>query len=86
MADPEIQAQQQRATQLRALANHIDSLVSKPNKYSTETMKKWAGPNATQVRGDLAGWKTKCHTVAEALRTAAKDADKAAEDASKPKK
>ncbi|MBB5934680.1 WXG100 family type VII secretion target [Streptomyces zagrosensis] len=85
MADPEIEKLTQRATQLRSLADHIDSLVTRPKTQSTTQMKKWAGPNAEKVRGDLKSWHTKCTAVATKLRQMATDCDKTAEEAKKPK-
>ncbi|MFT2018058.1 WXG100 family type VII secretion target [Streptomyces sp. 796.1] len=85
MADPEIENLTKRATQLRSLADHIDSLVTKPKTHSTTQMKKWAGPNADKVRGDLNSWHTKCTTVATKLREMATQCDKSAENARKPK-
>lgn len=86
VADPEIENLTRRASQLRGLADEIEALVHKPKAHSTGTMKKWAGPNADKVRGDLRTWQTKCTTVAESLRAEARRCDKGAEDARKPKK
>ncbi|MYS93429.1 MULTISPECIES: hypothetical protein [Streptomyces] len=78
MANPDIQELNQRASQLRSLADHIDSLVDAAKKHSTIGMKTWSGPNADDVRGRLKGWQTTCGTVAKALRD---EAHKCAQDA-----
>ncbi|MFI8092389.1 hypothetical protein ACIF9R_29375 [Streptomyces sp. NPDC086080] len=78
MAQPEIQELNQRAGQLRSLADDIDSLVDTAKNHSTTGMKSWAGPNADEVRGKLKGWQTKCGTVAKALRD---EAQRCAQDA-----
>ncbi|MFH8368623.1 hypothetical protein [Streptomyces sp. NPDC018031] len=49
--------------------------MSSPKTYSTNTMKKWAGPNADKVRGELKTWHTKCTSVAKALRDKATEYD-----------
>ncbi|GGR73393.1 hypothetical protein GCM10010252_09930 [Streptomyces aureoverticillatus] len=85
MADPELQEQTRRATQLRSLADHIEGLPKAAHTFSTTQMKQWAGPHADDVRGDLKSWKTKCENVAEALRTVARDCDQAVKDAKKDK-
>ncbi|MET7764465.1 hypothetical protein ABZS86_29710 [Streptomyces sp. NPDC005355] len=86
MADPEIDKLTKRASQLRSLADDIDSLVDKPKNHSANAMKKWAGPNADKVRGDLRSWATKCASVAKALREEARRCDKSVEDAKSSKK
>jgi hypothetical protein len=60
-----------RANRLRALADEIEALPDAARTFATSTMKDWAGPNADQTRGDLGTWRTKCRTVADALRTEA---------------
>ncbi|MFJ4436250.1 hypothetical protein [Streptomyces sp. NPDC088923] len=83
MPDPEIANLTKRASQLRGLADEIDALVNRPKTQSTDTMRKWAGPNADKVRGELRTWKTKCESVAESLRAEARRCDKGAADAKK---
>ncbi|MEU5522466.1 hypothetical protein ABZ759_17835 [Streptomyces sp. NPDC047860] len=80
MGNPDIQELNQRASQLRSLADHIDSLVDTAMNHSTTGMKSWAGPNADDVRGKLKGWQTKCGTVAKALRDEAQQCAQDAKD------
>ncbi|MFG2722962.1 hypothetical protein ACGFW5_32375 [Streptomyces sp. NPDC048416] len=86
MANPDIQELNHRAAELRSLADHVESLMDQPRTYSTSTMKTWAGPNATDVRGKLSSWRTTCSTVAESLRTEAQQASQDAKDLQHPKK
>ncbi|MFJ3195195.1 WXG100 family type VII secretion target [Streptomyces griseoviridis] len=86
MANPDIQELNQRASQLRSLADHIVSLVDAAKKHSTTGMPSWAGPNADNVRGKLRSWQTTCGTVATALREEAQKATQAAKDLQNPKK
>lgn len=85
MPDPELQELTKRAAQLRSLADHIASIVDAPHTYATTTMKKWEGPHAIRIRGELKTWRTKCDTVAEALRDEARACDKSVKDAQRPK-
>lgn len=85
MANPEVQELTERATKLRSLAGHIEGMVNAPHTFATVTMKKWAGPHADRVRGDLKTWRTKCGTVAEALREEASACDKSAKELRNPK-
>lgn len=78
MANPDIQELNQRASQLRSLADHIDSMADAAKNHSTTGMKTWSGPNADDVRGKLKGWQTKCGTVAKLLRD---EAHQCAQDA-----
>lgn len=80
MANPDIQELNQRASQLRSLADHIDSLVDAAKNHSTTGMKSWAGPNADDVRGKLRTWHTTCGTVAKALRDEAQQCTQSAKD------
>ncbi|MDL2081566.1 hypothetical protein QNN03_34565 [Streptomyces sp. GXMU-J15] len=80
MANPDIQELNQRAGQLRSLADHIDQLVDAAKKHSTTGMKSWSGPNADNVRGKLKTWQTKCGTVAKALRDEAQKCTESAKD------
>ncbi|MDT0613569.1 WXG100 family type VII secretion target [Streptomyces lancefieldiae] len=86
MANPDIQELNQRASQLRSLADHIDGLVDAAKNHSTTGMKTWSGPNADDVRGKLKSWKTKCGTVAEALRDEAQKCAQGAKDLQNKKK
>lgn len=85
MADPAVQELTERATKLRSLAEHIASMADPSHTFATVTMKKWSGPHAERIRGDLKGWRTKCGTVAEALRDEARKCDKSATDLRNPK-
>ncbi|MFE4858964.1 hypothetical protein [Streptomyces sp. NPDC056670] len=85
MADPDLQELTKRASQLRSLADHIETMVDAPHTYATTTMKTWAGPHADRTRGDLKTWRGKCHTVAESLREEARTCDQSVKDAKKPK-
>lgn len=80
MANPEIQELNQRAAQLRSLADHIDTLVDAAKKHSMSAMKTWSGPNADDVRGKLRSWQTTCGTVAKSLRDEAQQCTKSAQD------
>ncbi|MGW2817725.1 hypothetical protein [Streptomyces sp. NPDC001415] len=86
MANPDIQELNNRASALRSLADHVESLMDAPRTHSTTTMKAWAGPNATEVRGKLNSWRTTCSTVAESLRSEARQASQDAKDLQNPKK
>ncbi|WP_263166708.1 WXG100 family type VII secretion target [Streptomyces sp. SCSIO ZS0520] len=86
MANPDIQELNQRAAQLRSLADHIDSLVDSPKRHSTVTMKSWSGPNADNVRGKLKSWHTTCAAVAKSLRDEAHKCSQDAKDLNDPKK
>ncbi|MFJ2819416.1 MULTISPECIES: WXG100 family type VII secretion target [unclassified Streptomyces] len=86
MANPDIQELNQRAGQLRSLADHIDSLVDAAKKHSTTAMKTWSGPNADNVRGKLRTWQTTCGTVAKALRDEAQKCTNSAKELQNPKK
>ncbi|MCX4549026.1 hypothetical protein OG204_21885 [Streptomyces sp. NBC_01387] len=86
MGNPDIQELNTRAASLRSLADYIDSMVDQPNTQSTTAMKTWAGPNADDVRGKLKSWRTKCGTVAKALRDEAHKATQDAKDLQNPKK
>ncbi|MGY6024995.1 hypothetical protein [Streptomyces spinosirectus] len=86
MANPDIQELNQRASQLRSLADHVDSLVEAAKKHSTTGMKSWSGPNADNVRGKLKSWQTTCGTVAEALRNEAHKCTQDAKDLQDQKK
>ncbi|CCK28247.1 hypothetical protein BN159_3868 [Streptomyces davaonensis JCM 4913] len=80
MANPDIQELNQRASNLRSLADHIDQLVDAAKNHSTTGMKTWSGPNADNVRGKLKTWQTKCGTVAKALRDEAQQCSQSAKD------
>ncbi|MFF4837286.1 WXG100 family type VII secretion target [Streptomyces sp. NPDC001315] len=80
MGNPDIQELNQRASQLRSLADHIESLVNPASTHSTTGMKTWSGPNADNVRGKLKSWKTTCSTVATALRDEAHQCTQSAKD------
>ncbi|MDT9701472.1 hypothetical protein [Streptomyces sp. P17] len=80
MANPDIQELNQRAGQLRSLADHIDQLVDAAKKHSTTGMKTWSGPNADNVRGKLKTWQTTCGGVAKALRHEAQQCAQSAKD------
>lgn len=80
MANPDIQELNQRAGQLRSLADHIDSLVDTAKKHSTTAMKTWSGPNADNVRGKLKSWHTTCSTIAKELRDEAQKCTQSAKD------
>ena len=86
MAHPDIQELNQRAARLRSLADHIESLVSRPPTHSTTAMKTWSGPNADDVRGKLKTWHTTCGTVAKALRDEAHQCTQDAKDLQDNKK
>jgi uncharacterized protein YukE len=86
MANPDIQELNQRASQLRSLADHIDSLLDAAKKHSSVGMKTWSGPNADDVRGKLKSWQTTCGTVAQSLRDEANQCAKDAKDLQNPKK
>jgi hypothetical protein len=86
MANPDIQELNNRAAALRSLADHVESLMDRPRNHSTTTMKTWAGPNATDVRGKLNSWRTTCSTVAQSLRTEAQHVGQDAKDLQNPKK
>lgn len=86
MAHPDIQELNQRASKLRSLADHIDSLVDTAKNHSATGMKSWSGPNADDVRGKLKGWQTKCGTVAKALRDEAQQCTQDAKDLQDKKK
>ncbi|MET9253170.1 hypothetical protein [Streptomyces sp. NPDC003717] len=86
MGNPDIQELNHRAGQLRSLADHIDGMVDAAKNHSTTGMKSWAGPNADDVRGKLKSWKTKCGTVAEALRDEAQKCTQDAKDLQDKKK
>ncbi|MFJ5776536.1 WXG100 family type VII secretion target [Streptomyces sp. NPDC093094] len=85
MANPEVQELTERAAKLRSLAEHIEKLTDSPHTFSTVTMKNWSGPHADRIRGDLRNWRTKCGSVAEALRDEATACDKSAKDLRNPK-
>ncbi|MFE7231292.1 WXG100 family type VII secretion target [Streptomyces sp. NPDC002405] len=86
MANPDIQELNHRASQLRSLADHIDSLVDTAKKHATTGMKTWSGPNADNVRGRLRSWQTTCGTVAKALRDEAHQCTQDAKDLQEKKK
>lgn len=86
MANPDIQELNQRAMQLRSLADHIETLVNQPKNHSTTAMKTWSGPNADAVRGKLKSWHTTCGTVAKALRDEAHQCSQSAKDLQDNKK
>ncbi|MEV4924396.1 hypothetical protein [Streptomyces roseoverticillatus] len=86
MADQDAKDLNSRAASLRSLADHVESLVSKPRTYATTSMKKWSGPNADDTRGKLGTWNTTCQTVAKALREEAEKCSKEAKDLQQPKK
>jgi hypothetical protein len=75
-----------RAASLRALADHVESLVDQAHTQSTSAMKTWAGPNADTVRGSLKSWKTTCSTVAKSLRDEAHHCTEQAKDLQNNKK
>ncbi|MFF7450637.1 MULTISPECIES: WXG100 family type VII secretion target [unclassified Streptomyces] len=80
MANPDIQELNQRASQLKSLADDIDALVNAAKNHSTTGMKTWSGPNADHVRGKLKSWQTTCGTVAKALRDEAQQCTQSAKD------
>lgn len=80
MANPDIQELNQRASQLKSLADDIDALVNAAKNHSTTGMKTWSGPNADNVRGKLKSWQTTCGTVAKALRDEAQQCTQSAKD------
>ncbi len=80
MASPDIQELNQRAAQLRSLADHIDSMVDAAKKHSVIGMKSWAGPNSDNVRGKLRTWRTTCGSVARTLRDEAQQCVQDAKD------
>ncbi|MET9081531.1 hypothetical protein ABZX77_06440 [Streptomyces sp. NPDC004237] len=86
MANPDIQELNQRASQLRSLADHVDSLLAAAKQHSTTGMKSWSGPNADDVRGKLRSWQTTCGTVAQSLREEAQQCTNDAKDLQNPKK
>ncbi|MER7841351.1 hypothetical protein ABTY98_37085 [Streptomyces sp. NPDC096040] len=86
MANPDIQELNQRASQLRSLADHIDSLLDAAKKHSSVGMKTWSGPNANDVRGKLKSWQRTCGTVAQSLRDEANQCAKGAKDLQNQKK
>ncbi|MFC5674855.1 hypothetical protein [Streptomyces incanus] len=86
MANPDVQELNRRASQLRSLADHIDSLVDTAKNASMTGMKTWSGPNADDVRGKLKDWQTKCGTVAKALRNEAHQCAQDAKDLQDKKK
>ncbi|PJM99184.1 hypothetical protein CG740_31690 [Streptomyces sp. CB01201] len=86
MANPDIQELNHRAAALRSLADLVESLMDAPRTHSVTTMKSWAGPNATDVRGKLNSWRTTCSTVAHSLRAEAQQAARDAKDLQNPKK
>ncbi|MEU3841773.1 hypothetical protein AB0E88_17290 [Streptomyces sp. NPDC028635] len=86
MANPDIQELNQRAGQLRALADHIDSIVDAAKNHSTTGMKTWSGPNADEVRGKLRTWHTTCSSVAKTLRDEAHQCTQDAKDLQDKKK
>ncbi|WP_328827140.1 WXG100 family type VII secretion target [Streptomyces ureilyticus] len=86
VANPDIRELNQRAAQLRSLADHIETLVNQPKNHSTTAMKTWAGPNADAVRGKLKSWHTTCGTVAKALRDEAQQCSQGARDLQDNKK
>ena len=86
MANPDIQELNQRAGQLRSLADHIESLVDAAKKHGTTGMKSWSGPNADDVRGRLKTWHTTCGTVAKTLRDEAQQCSQDAKDLKDEKK
>ncbi|WP_202236162.1 hypothetical protein [Actinacidiphila reveromycinica] len=71
MASEGVQELTDRAGRLRGLADEIEALPDAAHTYATRTMKDWAGPNADDTRGELNTWRTRCRTVAAALRTEA---------------
>nr|WSX50422.1 hypothetical protein OG409_16575 [Streptomyces sp. NBC_00974] len=86
MANPDIQELNSKAASLRALADHVESLVDPARTHSTGAMKTWAGPNADDVRGKLNTWRTTCSTVARSLREEAQQCTQDAKDLQDPKK
>ncbi|SNX63194.1 hypothetical protein SAMN06272735_4996 [Streptomyces sp. TLI_55] len=86
MANPDIQELNKRAGDLRALADHIESLIDTAKNHSTTGMKSWSGPNADNVRGKLKSWQTTCGTVAKALRDEAHQCSQSAKDLQDNKK
>ncbi|MGW3494269.1 WXG100 family type VII secretion target [Streptomyces sp. NPDC001020] len=85
MANPDVAELTERATKLRSLADHIAGMTNTPHTFVTVTMKKWAGPHSDRIRGELKTWRTKCDTVAEALRKEAHACDQSAKDLKNPK-
>ncbi|MGW7818685.1 hypothetical protein ACWGLF_11210 [Streptomyces puniciscabiei] len=86
MANPDIQELNLRASQLRSLADHVDSIVDAAKKHSITAMKTWSGPNADHVRGKLRSWQTTCASVAKALRDEAHRCSQSAKDLQNDKK
>ncbi|MET2717295.1 MULTISPECIES: WXG100 family type VII secretion target [Streptomyces] len=76
----EIDVLRERARDLRDLARDVDGLMTAARDYARDSMESWEGPNATDVRGDLDSWNTKCGEVAEALRQEATNCDNEADD------
>lgn len=68
MALPEVEELRSKASSLRALATHVESLPDDAKTYASGTMSEWSGPNAEDVRGQLGNWKTTCQSVAGNLR------------------
>lgn len=76
MTDPAIQELKERASKLRAFAEHVQEL---PDKVHTEAARMdWSGPLTDRVRGEIRTWKTRCGDVADRIREEADRLDQEA--------
>jgi len=73
MADPRIHELRERATKLRAFADHVQKL---PDRVDGEAAKmEWSGPYTDKVRGEIKTWKGRCGSVADRIREEAQRLD-----------
>ncbi|SDQ64600.1 hypothetical protein [Thermostaphylospora chromogena] len=78
MADPAIHELRERASKLRAFAEHVQEL---PDRVHTEAARMdWSGPLTDRVRSEIGTWKTRCGDVADRIR---EEADRLDEEANR---
>lgn len=73
MADPAVQELKERASKLRAFADHVQKL---PDRVDGEAARmEWSGPLTDRVRGEIRSWRTRCRDVADRIRDEAERLD-----------